>query len=73
MLWLVRRLQKWLHQQLFKVGWLVSKRLSRTTVIYYLIFFPGIVLYELTVWFSATLFNVRADIAFKIPEEQSAA
>lgn len=73
MLWLVRRLQKWLHQQLFKVGWLVSKRLSRTTVIYYLIFFPGIVLYELTVWFSATLLNVRADIAFKIPEEQSAA
>ncbi|MBE2184172.1 MAG: hypothetical protein IAE89_12145 [Anaerolineae bacterium] len=66
-------MQKWLHQQLFKVGWLVSKRLSSTTVIYYMIFFPGILLYELSVWFAATLLNVRADFAFKIPEEQSAA
>ncbi len=73
LLWLVRRMQKWLHQQLFKVGWLVSKRLSRTTVIYYLIFLPGILLYELSVWFTATLLNVRADVAFKIPEEQAAA
>jgi hypothetical protein len=72
-LWLVRRLERWLHQHLFKVGWLLSRRLATTTVLYYLLFFPGIVVYEVTVWFTATLINLRAELAFRIPEEQAAA
>jgi hypothetical protein len=69
----VRRLERWLHEHIFKVGWLLTKRLSTTTVTYYLLFLPGIVLYEVTLYFAATFLNVRANIRIRIPAEQDMA
>jgi len=73
LLWVQRRLEAWLSQHLFKVGWLVTKDLRSTTLIYYLIFLPGVVLHELTLWLTAGILNVRADRAFAWPEPQSMA
>jgi hypothetical protein len=73
LIWLVRRLERWLHEHIFKVGWLFTKRLSTTTVTYYLLFLPGIVLYEVTLYFAATFLNVRASVRIKVPEEQAMA
>jgi hypothetical protein len=73
LLWLIRRQERWLHQHLFKVGWLITGRLSTTTVVYYLLFLPGIILHELIVWFTATVINVNAHVSMRIPGEQSVA
>lgn len=73
LLWVQRRMEDWLQQHIFKVGWLVTKDLRTTTLVYYLIFLPGVVLHEVTLWLTAGLLNVRADRAIAWPEAQSAA
>ena len=66
----MRRLERWLHQHIFKVGWLVTKQYQTTTILYYAFFLPGIVLYELVIWLVAGFLNVRADRAIAWPEKQ---
>ncbi|MEO8612623.1 MAG: hypothetical protein ABI690_32305 [Chloroflexota bacterium] len=66
----MRRLERWLHQHIFKVGWLVTKQYQTTTILYYAFFLPGIVLYELVFWLIAGFLNVRADRAISWPEKQ---
>lgn len=73
LLWVQRRLESWLSQHIFKVGWLVTKDLRTTTLVYYLFFLPGVVLHELTLWLSAGILNVRAERAIAWPESQSMA
>ncbi|MCB9451736.1 MAG: hypothetical protein H6672_09865 [Anaerolineaceae bacterium] len=70
LLYTLRRLQVWLHQHIFKVGWLVLKNYETTTILYYAFFLPGVFLYELSYWFAAGLLNVRADRAIAWPERQ---
>ncbi len=41
-----------------------------TTVLYYIIFLPGIVLHELTLWLAAGLLRVRAEGALRFPEDR---
>ena len=73
-LWLLvsvfRRAERWLHQHIFKVGWLLSNDFRITTIVYYIIFLPGIALHELTLWLAAGVLNVRAVRALQFPEEQ---
>ncbi len=69
----MRRLEHWLHQHIFKVGWLLTKNLRTTTVLYYTFFLPGVVLHELLVWFVAGMLNVRAERAIVWPEAQAVA
>jgi hypothetical protein len=70
LLYILRRLQTWLHQHLFKVGWLVTKQYETTTLLYYAFFMPGIVLHELVYWMVAGFLDVRADRAIRWPEKQ---
>jgi hypothetical protein len=70
LLYALRRLQVWLHQHIFKVGWLVLKNYQTTTILYYAFFLPGVFLYELSYWLMAGLLNVRADRAIAWPEKQ---
>ncbi|MBZ0287050.1 MAG: hypothetical protein K8I30_05505 [Anaerolineae bacterium] len=70
LLYVLRRLEHWLHQHIFKVGWLVTKQYQTTTILYYAFFLPGIVLYELVIWMTAGFLNVRADRAIAWPEKQ---
>jgi hypothetical protein len=70
LLYVLRRLERWLHQHIFKVGWLVTKQYQTTTILYYAFFLPGIILYELVFWLVAGFLNVRADRAIAWPEKQ---
>jgi len=67
---LFRQIERWLHQHIFKVGWLLTNDFRITAVLYYIIFLPGILLHELTLWLAAGVLNVRAEGALQFPEEQ---
>lgn len=63
-------MERWLHQHIFKVGWLLTNSFQTTTILYYILFLPGILLHELTVWLIAGLLRVRAERAISFPEQQ---
>ncbi len=69
----MRRLERWLHQHIFKVGWLLTKNLQTTTILYYTFFLPGVVLHEFVYWLFAGFLNVRAERAIAWPEAQAIA
>lgn len=73
LLYPMRRLERWLHQHIFKVGWLLTKNLQTTTILYYTIFLPGVFLHELVYWLVAGIVNVRAERAIRWPEAQAIA
>lgn len=68
--WLLRQMERWLQQHLFKVGWLLTKDFRTTTVLYYVFFLPGVILHEVAMWLAAGVFNVRADRATQFPQPQ---
>lgn len=63
-----RRSEQWMHQHIFKVGWLLTHNRKTTVVFYYTAFLPGIALHELCRWLTAGILNVRATRAAKLPE-----
>ncbi len=65
-----RQVERWLHQHIFKIGWLLSNSLQTTTIIYYIFFLPGITLHEATRWLAAFVLNARAERAIGFPETQ---
>ena len=67
---LFRQIESWLHQHIFKVGWLLTNDVQITTVLYYIIFLPGIALHELTLWLAAGALRVRAEGALRFPEDR---
>jgi hypothetical protein len=67
---LLRRIERWLHQHIFKVGWLLTQNYQTTTILYYTFFLPGVLLYEVTYWLVAGMLNVRADRAIHWPQAQ---
>lgn len=69
----LRQLERWLHQHIFKVGWLVFKNFQHTTLIYYTFFLPGIILNQLVFWLVAGVLDVRAERAIRLPEKQEVA
>ncbi len=73
MFYLLRRLEHWLHQHIFKVGWLLTKSYHTTTILYYAFFLPGVVLYEFSYWLMAGILNVRAERAIQMPQKQEIA
>lgn len=66
----LRRLETWLHQHIFKVGWLITKNYQTTTTLYYTFLLPGVVLHEFVYWLTAGFLNVRADRVFQWPQLQ---
>jgi len=70
LLYLLRQLERWLHQHIFKVGWLFTKSFQTTTTLYYAFFLPGIFLNELVRWMVAALLDIRAERTFEWPQQQ---
>ena len=66
----LRRLERWLHQHIFKVGWLVTQRLQTTAILYYAFFLPGIALNQAAFWLAAGFLNVHAERRFAWPDPQ---
>jgi hypothetical protein len=67
---LLREISRWLHQHIFKVGWLLTHSMQLTTVLYYIAFLPGVVLHQFVFWLAAGVLNVRAEQAIRWPETQ---
>lgn len=68
--YVLRQLEVWLHQHIFKVGWLVTKQYQTTTVLYYAFFLPGIIINQAVFWLGAGLLNVSAERSISWPEKQ---
>jgi hypothetical protein len=66
----LRRLETWLHQHIFKVGWLTTKDFQTTTILYYTFLLPGVVLHEVVYYLAAGLLNVRAERSIGWPKAQ---
>lgn len=60
----------WVHQHMFKVGWLLTQNYQTTTIFYYTFFLPGVFVHEATIWLMAGILNVRAEQAISWPEKQ---
>lgn len=67
---ILRQIEQWLHQHIFKLGWLLTKDFQITTILYYSVFLPGIIVYEVVYWIFAGILDVRAERAIGIPEKQ---
>lgn len=63
-------MERWLHQHIFKVGWLITRSFETTTVLYYTFFLPGIILHQFVIWLAAGVLDVRAERAIKLPAKQ---
>lgn len=63
-------MERWLHQHIFKLGWLLTRNFNVTTVLYYLLFLPGIVLHEVVLWLVAGALNVHATRTIEWPHSQ---
>ncbi|MCA0453083.1 MAG: hypothetical protein LCI00_03820 [Chloroflexi bacterium] len=66
----LRQLEVWLHQHIFKVGWLVTKQYQTTTILYYAFFLPGIILNQFIFWLAAGFLNVSAERSIAWPQKQ---
>ena len=64
------RSEKWMHQHVFKVGWLLSRNNNTTVIFYYTAFLPGVLLHELVAWLTAGICNVRAARAVQLPQQE---
>ncbi len=53
-------LERWIHQHLYGVGWLLfPKDRQRATILYYLILLPGVFLHEFTQWLVAGALKLK--------------
>ena len=52
-------LERWIHQHLYGMGWLMTQDKERATLLYYLIFLPGVLLHEITQWAAAGMLKIR--------------
>ena len=68
---LFRRTERWLHQHIFKVGWLLTRNHQITAVLYGIVFLPGVLLRGATVWLAAGALNARVTRSLQLPQEQA--
>jgi hypothetical protein len=52
-------LERWIHQHLYGIGWLLTQDKERATVLYYLILLPGVFVHEFVQWLLAGALGVK--------------
>ena len=62
--------EKFIHQHIYGVGYLITKDKEQATTFYYLIFFPGVVLHEIIQYFMAGILNVPVKKLEPRPQKQ---
>ncbi|MCC6617223.1 MAG: hypothetical protein IT320_27360 [Anaerolineae bacterium] len=73
LLYALGRMRRYLYEHIFKVGWLLTKNLRTTTILFYVFFLPGLLVYEFVYWLAAGFLDVRAERAITWPEAQQIA
>ncbi|MCA9903440.1 MAG: hypothetical protein KC547_06260 [Anaerolineae bacterium] len=73
LLYALGQMRRWLYEHIFKVGWLLTKNLRTTTILFYIFFLPGVLVYEFIYWLAAGFLDVRAERAITWPEAQQIA
>lgn len=63
-------LQRWIHQHLHGIAFLVTGQPGRAVVLYAIILLPGVFLHEASHWLAATLLGVRTGTFSVIPRQQ---
>ena len=61
-------LQRWIHQHLRGLALLITNKQNWAIILYALILFPGVLLHELSHWFTALLLGVRTGTISLIPK-----
>lgn len=61
-------LQQMLHNEIVAVFFLITRRLNVALVFFSIIFFPGVLLHEMSHWITARLLGVRTGKIWLIPE-----
>lgn len=64
-------LERWIHQHLYGLGWLLTQNKERATLLYYLVFLPGVFLHEVTQWLTAGALKIRARKVKSWPKPQN--
>lgn len=60
--------QRWIHQHLRGLALLITNKQNWAIILYALILFPGVLLHELSHWFTALLLGVRTGAISLIPK-----
>jgi hypothetical protein len=63
-------LQRWIHQHLHGISFLITGQPGRAVVLYAIILLPGVFLHEASHWLAATLLGVRTGTFSVIPRQQ---
>src|SRR5260221_3915642 len=63
-------MQRWIHQHLFGMGFLMAKEKHAATLLFYLILLPGVFLHEFSHYMMAGVFGVRSTRFTFFPEAQ---
>ncbi len=62
--------EKFIHQHIYGIGYLITKDKEQATTFYYLIFFPGVFLHEFIQYFVAGILNVPIKKLEPRPQKQ---
>ncbi len=63
-------MQRWIHQHLHGISYLLMGQPARAVVLYAIILLPGVFLHEASHWLAATLLGVRTGTFSVIPRQQ---
>jgi hypothetical protein len=66
----LRVMEHWIHQHLYGVGWLLTRDKERATILYYLVFLPGVFLHEFSQWLLAGALGVKTSKIKTWPKAQ---
>ena len=69
-LWGHRLIERWLHFEVFKVGWLITQRFKSVALLYYCAFLPGVFVHSVLSFITATLMNVTATFEWRISDSE---
>ncbi|MBI5927730.1 MAG: hypothetical protein HY862_00360 [Chloroflexi bacterium] len=62
--------ERWIHQHMFGVGYLLTLDKAQATGFYYLVFFPGVLVHEVIQWLIAGMLNVPIKKINSYPKPQ---
>lgn len=70
MLYLLSRVQRFVHRHLFGVGYLITRSKGVATLLFYAVLLPGVIMHEISRFMIAGMFRIRPTHFTFVPDEQ---